>query len=68
MSHFRLPGEAQVIDRIMEQVSQKYFADSPNGFMHQDAVYILAFAIIMLATVWFLLNMLISSGSVESQY
>jgi len=50
LSSFRLPGEAQKIDRLMERFAEKYFADSPNGFADQDSVYILAFSIIMLAT------------------
>ena len=47
---FRLPGEAQKIDRIMEKFAEKYCEDNPNAFPIADAAYLLAFAIIMLNT------------------
>ena len=51
ISTFRLPGEAQIIDRIIQRFSTRYFSENPEGYANQDSVYILAFAIIMLATV-----------------
>lgn len=47
---FRLPGEAQKIDRIMERFAEKYCEDNPGAFPVADAAYLLAFAIIMLNT------------------
>ncbi|KAK3398501.1 hypothetical protein B0T20DRAFT_411273 [Sordaria brevicollis] len=48
---FRLPGEAQLIERIVTSFSEKYCASStPEGVADKDAVYILTYAIIMLNT------------------
>lgn len=47
---FRLPGEAQQIARITETFAQKYFATKPEGIRSEDAVYVLAYSIIMLNT------------------
>ena len=47
---FRLPGEAQKIDRIMERFAEKFCEDNPGAFPVADAAYLLAFAIIMLNT------------------
>jgi len=50
-----LPGEAQRIDRIMSTFAKCYYEDNAGDlqrcpFKHEDTVYILAFAIIMLNT------------------
>jgi len=51
LTTFRLPGEAQVIDRIMEAFAKHYYEDNPNTvFANADAVYVLAFSTIMLNT------------------
>ena len=50
LSSFRLPGEAQKIDRIMESFSAAYCSQNPSVFANSDAAYVLAFAIIMLNT------------------
>ncbi|EDO38004.1 predicted protein [Nematostella vectensis] len=47
---FRLPGEAQKIDRMMEAFAQKYCADNPGLFTSTDTCYVLSFAIILLNT------------------
>eukprot|EP00850_Spirogloea_muscicola_P020805 SM000227S07451 [mRNA] locus=s227:195203:204622:+ [translate_table: standard] len=47
---FRLPGEAQKIDRIMEKFAERYCLDNPGLFKTADTAYILAYAIIMLNT------------------
>jgi hypothetical protein len=52
---FRLPGEAQKIDRIMNTFAQCYFEDNAGDthrcpFKEEDTVYVLSFAIIMLNT------------------
>jgi cytohesin len=50
MTRFRLPGEAQQIDRCMESFASSFFASNPTAFGHQDTAYILSVAIIMLNT------------------
>lgn len=47
---FRLPGEAQKIDRIMEIFAASYAEQNPNVFSNADTAFILAFSIIMLNT------------------
>lgn len=48
---FRLPGEAQKIDRMMEAFAQRFYSQNTESvFASSDAAYILAFAVIMLHT------------------
>ena len=51
---FRLPGEAQKIDRLITTFSQCFWEDNSGTaccpFSHQDTVFLLAFAVIMLNT------------------
>jgi hypothetical protein len=47
---FRLPGEAQKIDRMMESFAQRYCQLNPDLFTNPDTCYVLSFAIIMLNT------------------
>ncbi|EGC29468.1 hypothetical protein DICPUDRAFT_95946 [Dictyostelium purpureum] len=48
---FRLPGEAQKIDRIVQRFANQYYKDNVHiGFADPDTVYTLAFAIILLNT------------------
>ncbi|XP_068607540.1 cytohesin 4b [Brachionichthys hirsutus] len=47
---FRLPGEAQKIDRMMEAFATRYCGCNANVFQSADTCYILSFAIIMLNT------------------
>ncbi|KAG7348441.1 transport protein SEC7 related protein [Nitzschia inconspicua] len=52
---FRLPGEAQQIDRIISTFSQCYWEDNAGDsvtcpFQNQDTIFLLSFAIIMLNT------------------
>uniref|UniRef100_A0A3Q0SNQ4 Cytohesin 4b n=1 Tax=Amphilophus citrinellus TaxID=61819 RepID=A0A3Q0SNQ4_AMPCI len=47
---FRLPGEAQKIDRMMEAFATRYCDCNHNVFQSTDTCYILSFAIIMLNT------------------
>ena len=54
-SGFRLPGEAQRIDRVMNTFSRCFFEDNAGDlrrcpFKTQDTVYVLSFAILMLNT------------------
>lgn len=55
LESFRLPGESQQIDRVMETFASVYFASVKEGgaacpFKNQDAAFVLAFSIIMLNT------------------
>ena len=50
LSGFRLPGEAQKIDRIMEKFAERYSKQNPSAFPSPDTAFILAFSIIMLNT------------------
>ncbi|XP_029496046.1 cytohesin-1 isoform X2 [Oncorhynchus nerka] len=47
---FRLPGEAQKIDRMMEAFAQRYCHCNPGVFQHSDTCYVLSFSVIMLNT------------------
>ncbi|XP_059654108.1 brefeldin A-inhibited guanine nucleotide-exchange protein 1 isoform X1 [Cornus florida] len=47
---FRLPGEAQKIDRIMEKFAERYCKCNPNSFSTADTAYVLAYSVIMLNT------------------
>jgi len=47
---FRLPGESQKIDRMMECFAKRYCQLNPDIFSNADTCYILSYAIIMLNT------------------
>jgi hypothetical protein len=47
--NFRLPGESQKIDRLVEAFSKRFSANNP-GLVKPDAAYLLSFAAIMLNT------------------
>jgi hypothetical protein len=49
---FKLPGEAQKIDRFMAAFSEKFLADNPRqtNIADKDSAYILAFSLVMLQT------------------
>ena len=50
LSGFRLPGEAQKIDRIMEKFAERFTLQNPDVFPSADTAFILAFSVIMLNT------------------
>ncbi|PAA89773.1 hypothetical protein BOX15_Mlig000993g4 [Macrostomum lignano] len=52
LESFRLPGEAQKIDRLVEKFASRYFECNQNNtiFSSADAAYVLAYSIIMLTT------------------
>lgn len=50
LSGFRLPGEAQKIDRLMEKFAERYCDQHPDAFRSADTAYILAYSVIMLNT------------------
>lgn len=47
---FKLPGEAQKIDRMMESFAVRFVECNPRLFGSKDSCYVLAFSIIMLNT------------------
>ncbi len=47
---FRLPGEAQKIDRLMEKFAERYYLQNRDSFASADMAFILAFSTIMLQT------------------
>ncbi|SPO22511.1 related to golgi-specific brefeldin a-resistance guanine nucleotide exchange factor 1 [Ustilago trichophora] len=50
LESFRLPGESQQIERITQTFASTYFAAKPDGIATEDAVFILAYSVIMLNT------------------
>ena len=50
LAGFRLPGEAQKIDRMMEKFAERFSLQNPEVFTSPDVAFILAFSIIMLNT------------------
>ena len=51
LSGFRLPGEAQKIDRFMLKYAERYCICNPdNAFANTDAAYVFAYSVIMLQT------------------
>ncbi|CAI5713020.1 unnamed protein product [Peronospora destructor] len=51
LAGFRLPGESQKNDRMMEKFAERFFNSCPPGlFPSADTAFILAFSIIMLQT------------------
>jgi brefeldin A-inhibited guanine nucleotide-exchange protein len=47
---FRLPGEAQKIDRVMMDFATRYCLNNPTVFSSADTAYVLAYSLIMLNT------------------
>lgn len=50
LAGFRLPGEAQKIDRLMEKFAERYYLQNKDTFASADMAFILAFSTIMLQT------------------
>ena len=50
LESFRLPGEAQQIDRIMECFAQIYYPSAKAHFKSQDSCFILSYSTLMLNT------------------
>ncbi|KAF2747861.1 protein transport protein sec72 [Sporormia fimetaria CBS 119925] len=48
LQSFRLPGEAQKIDRFMLKFAERYITGNPNAFANADTAYVLAYSVIML--------------------
>ena len=45
---FRLPGEAQKIDRMMEKFAEQFHKHNPGNFSSADTAYVLAYSVILL--------------------
>ncbi len=50
IASFRLPGEAQKIEKILNTFAKKYFCSNPGMFSHEDTPFVLAFSVVMLNT------------------
>ncbi|KAI0508890.1 guanine nucleotide exchange factor [Xylaria bambusicola] len=50
LQSFRLPGEAQKIDRFMLKFADRYVAGNPNAFANAETAYVLAYSVILLNT------------------
>ena len=50
LQSFRLPGEAQKIDRFMLKFAERYLTGNPNAFANADTAYVLAYSCVMLNT------------------
>jgi brefeldin A-inhibited guanine nucleotide-exchange protein len=50
LSGFRMPGEGQKVDRIMEKFGNKYCIDNHNAFGSAECIYLLSYATMMLQT------------------
>ena len=48
LQSFRLPGEAQKIDRFMLKFAERYMTGNPNAFANADTAYVLSYSVIML--------------------
>ncbi|GJY21157.1 ARF guanine-nucleotide exchange factor GNOM-like protein, partial [Tanacetum coccineum] len=47
---FRLPGESQKIERVVEAFSERYYEQSPHILVNKDAALVLSYSLIMLNT------------------
>lgn len=50
LQSFRLPGEAQKIDRLMEKFAARYTGGNPKAFANAETAYVLAYSVVMLNT------------------
>lgn len=50
LSGFRLPGEGQKVDRIMEKFGDKFVQDNPVKYGSAECIYLLSYATMMLQT------------------
>ncbi|KAH7035768.1 uncharacterized protein B0I36DRAFT_361097 [Microdochium trichocladiopsis] len=50
LQSFRLPGEAQKIDRFMLKFANRYVTGNPNAYANADTAYVLAYSVILLNT------------------
>ena len=46
LQSFRLPGEAQKIDRLMLKFAERYLTGNPNAFANADTAYVLGYSVL----------------------
>ncbi|KAF1992505.1 hypothetical protein K402DRAFT_366761 [Aulographum hederae CBS 113979] len=57
LQSFRLPGEAQKIDRFMMKFAERYCNGNPKAFANAETAYVLSYSVILLNTDQHSLNM-----------
>jgi Sec7-like guanine-nucleotide exchange factor len=50
LARFKLPGEAQQIDRLIESFAEHYHECNPSAFPKSSTAYVLSFSMILLNT------------------
>jgi brefeldin A-inhibited guanine nucleotide-exchange protein len=50
LQSFRLPGEAQKIDRFMLKFAERYTLGNPKAFANADTAYVLSYSVVLLNT------------------
>ncbi|CAB1113426.1 unnamed protein product [Ectocarpus sp. CCAP 1310/34] len=65
---FRLPGEAQQMDRIMESFAVRYHEENPDVFSCSDTAWVLAFGLMMLNTDMYNRNIKESDKMTEAEF
>lgn len=52
LSHFTIPGESQIVDRIIDSFSKEFYAQNAEQkiFINSDAIYSFAYLLMMLQT------------------
>ncbi|CBN74515.1 pleckstrin homology (PH) domain-containing protein [Ectocarpus siliculosus] len=65
---FRLPGEAQQMDRIMESFAVRYHEENPYVFSCSDTAWVLAFGLMMLNTDMYNRNIKESDKMTEAEF
>jgi Sec7-like guanine-nucleotide exchange factor len=52
LAHFTIPGEAQIVDRIIDSFSKEYFNQNSEQsvFKHSDGVFSFSYLLMMLQT------------------
>mmetsp|Transcript_22234 Transcript_22234/g.16664 ORF Transcript_22234/g.16664 Transcript_22234/m.16664 type:complete len:191 (+) Transcript_22234:1417-1989(+) len=50
LATFRMPGEGQKVDRVMEKFGEKFCKDNQDTFGSSECVYLLSYAVMMLQT------------------
>mmetsp|Transcript_28910 Transcript_28910/g.27842 ORF Transcript_28910/g.27842 Transcript_28910/m.27842 type:complete len:87 (+) Transcript_28910:139-399(+) len=48
LAGFRIPGEGQKVDRIMEKFGEKFCKDNSDSFGSSECIYLLSYAVMML--------------------
>ncbi|CAM9208119.1 unnamed protein product, partial [Hapterophycus canaliculatus] len=65
---FRLPGEAQQVDRILESLAARYHEENPDVFSCKDTAWVLAFGLMILNTDLYNRNIKEGDKMTEAQF